>query len=395
MRVRCRKRPLIPQQAYRRAFLLDERRKKGYNTVKSGAKEVRYGTGERLARNFYGGKALPRARRGALKDMKNLFALPKGLKAEEFPVITEQNKFAFCDLRGYELRPPFRAGTEVLLPVLLSSCVLNIVFEGVKEFSCGMGEETAPFSGYTLCKKGKLYEYGLKAGEGSARILFAGARVEACGVLPARGNVEERLAEARARIFSLPEAERKRIQPRPPRNPREYFPSMEELCLPFFAEKEELGIRSEGDEPLSALWRLYRALFDEIEEDAEGGQRVRTGGFAAYFEGEDFDLAPLLKKYAPAIAADYAAAKAAHERGDGAALCTLVLKYTAGRYRPCGSGAAMARADWLDRNAHPSALRYRGALRRQAAQRALFARALCAIAREMSAEQAQNIRNAI
>ena len=31
MRVRCRKRPLIPQQAYRRAFLLDERRKKAYN----------------------------------------------------------------------------------------------------------------------------------------------------------------------------------------------------------------------------------------------------------------------------------------------------------------------------------------------------------------------------
>lgn len=316
--------------------------------------------------------------------MDKLFALPEGIRAEEFPVITEQNKFAFCDLRGCELRPPFKAGKAVLLPLLLSSCVLNAVFEGAEEFSCDMGEDTAQFAGYALRRKGGLYEYELSASSGKARILFRDARVEPCGILPAKGAIAEKLAEARARAYALPEAEQKRKKLRLPKDPAEFFPSMEELCLPFFAEKEELGILSDGDAPFYALWQLYLALFDEISEPDERDEfRIFVGGFAAYFDKNSFDLAPVLKQYAPVPAADYAAAKAAFGRQDAAALSALTLKYTAGKFKSSGSGAAMARRHLLDRAAHETSLRYRGAMARRQAQKALFARALCAMAREM------------
>ncbi len=315
--------------------------------------------------------------------MDKLFALPEGIKAEDFPVITEQNKFAFCDLRGCELRPPFKAGKAVLLPLLLSSCVLNAVFEGVQDFSCDMGEDTARFTGYALRKKGGLYEYELTTDAGKARFLFRDARTEPCGILPAKDCIADKLAEARAQAYSLPETELKRKKLRLPKDPGEYFPSMEELCLPCLAEKEELGILSEADAPFFALWQLYLALFDEISEpDEKDGFRISVGGFAACFEKESFDLAPVLKKHAPALAADYAAAKDAFGKQDAAALSALAVRYTAGRFRPSGSGAAMAKKHMLDRAAHETSLRYRGAFRRQAAQKALFVRALCAMARE-------------
>ncbi len=309
------------------------------------------------------------------------FVLADGLPEEEFAPLPVRERLPFCSFCDAEISPPQCRNGRVSFTLHLSSCKVRLVFEGAENFVCDADfvrvkrGKTLQFLDCSIQKCGNAYVYSLTAGAGEAKFTFRSAYAQLRGIVSAAEYITGRLSFWRERLRCA-RAE----------GGDEACPDADFFFFPFFDEKQALGSFRKEDMPFYAMWRLHAALSEgEIggEGEEKGNRRLETGGYLRYFRECGYDLLPLLQKYAPHWAENYAAAGAAYAAGDLAELARRTAEHLTGRWYARGGAAALAYSDLLSLSEYCNTPQGRREKSRERSYGREFVRALYRAAQEM------------
>ena len=309
--------------------------------------------------------------------MSKIFSLPAWADKDAYPLIQEENETAFYDFAGCDIYAPSEIGKAVVLPVVLHSCVLNVVFEGVENFISETKSGTnETFLSYELRRTGEsTYEYTLHGSEGNSFILFRTARTEICDPVRAAVYIKNSLEIYRENVSALSDAEKKLLHVSPKTPQSEIFPAIGDYLDDYFTEKETLGTVSESDEPYLSALQFYRALTnEEIIEEPEG-YRIAVGGYLQYLEEHGNKIYSFLLRYAPKLAGEFAQAASAHGKNDTRLVAKLTRKHLAPRYKEESGVAVLSEKDF--QLIQKSAAKKRTAEKRHLALTQTISRAVC------------------
>lgn len=326
---------------------------------------------------------------------------------EEIGLLPIRKKLPFCGFHDCGMTPPRYRNGRVSFTVYLFSCKVRLLFEGAEHFVreddfARVKRGTAlQFLDCSIRKRGDVYEYSLlAAGAGEAKFTFRTAHAQLRGIIPPAEFLCKRLEGYRERLRSFSADERER--PGLP-DEGEQFPDADYFFFPYFDEMNELGALRAADAPFYALWRLHAALqegdWGDAEEDKAHRQLV-TGGYLRYFRECGYDLLPLLQKYAPHWAENFAAAREAYPAAESGQtesaeqLFRITARHLAGKWHLYGEGAAAMRYDdLLDLATGKDSPQKQEGRTREEEYEEEFVRALCAFAAERAETQSRRTGN--